>query len=115
MKAVVAAFNQDKALVGAFSVITNLQMELFQALLDTGATSTAEPMALSISPSPVWSSAVQSAQSADSLLHNGRSHDTARLRCSDILIQLPKVDIHQSISIIYGGEDEKIIYTIKVC
>ena len=33
MKAVVAAFNQEKALVGAFSVITNLRMEHFQALL----------------------------------------------------------------------------------
>ena len=33
MKAVVAAFNQEKALVGAFSVITNLRMDLFQALL----------------------------------------------------------------------------------
>ena len=34
VKAVVAAFNQEKALVvGAFSVITNLRMELFQALL----------------------------------------------------------------------------------
>ena len=33
MKAVVDAFNQEKALVGAFSVITNLRMELFQALL----------------------------------------------------------------------------------
>ena len=32
MKAVVAAFNQEKALVGAFYVITNLWMELFQAL-----------------------------------------------------------------------------------
>ena len=32
MKAVVAAFNQEKALVGAFSVITNLRMELFKAL-----------------------------------------------------------------------------------
>ena len=32
MKAVVAAFNQEKALVGAFSVITNLRMELFVAL-----------------------------------------------------------------------------------
>ena len=32
MKAVVAAFNQEKALEGAFSVITNLRMELFQAL-----------------------------------------------------------------------------------
>ena len=31
VKAVVAAFNQEKALVGAFSVITNLRMELFQA------------------------------------------------------------------------------------
>ena len=37
MKAVVAAFNQEKALVGAFSVITNLRMELFEAL---GATAT---------------------------------------------------------------------------
>ena len=35
MKAVVAAFNQEKALVGAFSVITNLRMELFGALLQT--------------------------------------------------------------------------------
>ena len=32
MKAVVAAFNQEKALVGAFFVITNLRMELFEAL-----------------------------------------------------------------------------------
>ena len=32
MKAVVAAFNQEKALGGAFSVITNLRMELFEAL-----------------------------------------------------------------------------------
>ena len=38
MKAVVAAFNQEKALVGAFSVITNLRMEFFEALdnADTG-------------------------------------------------------------------------------
>ena len=35
MKAVVAAFNQEKALVGAFSVITNLRMELFGALDQT--------------------------------------------------------------------------------
>ena len=33
MKAVVAAFNQEKALVGAFSVVTNLRMELFEALI----------------------------------------------------------------------------------
>ena len=33
VKVVVAAFNQEKALVGAFSVITNLRMELFEALL----------------------------------------------------------------------------------
>ena len=35
VKAVVAAFNQENALVGAFSVITNLRMELFEALLAT--------------------------------------------------------------------------------
>ena len=29
------AFNQEKALEGAFSVITNLRMELFEALLAT--------------------------------------------------------------------------------
>ena len=39
MKAVVAAFNQEKALVGAFSVITNLRMELFEALLSAMVTS----------------------------------------------------------------------------
>ena len=37
MKAVAAAFNQEKALVGAFSVITNLRMQLFEALVGTGA------------------------------------------------------------------------------
>ena len=31
MKAVVAAFNQEKALVGALSVITNLLMDIFEA------------------------------------------------------------------------------------
>ena len=38
MKALVATFNQEKALVGAFSVITNLRMELFEALIITLAT-----------------------------------------------------------------------------
>ena len=33
MIVVVAAFNQEKALVGAFSVITNLRMDLFEALI----------------------------------------------------------------------------------
>ena len=37
MKAVVATFNQEKALVGAFSVITILLMELFEALNVTDA------------------------------------------------------------------------------
>ena len=31
-----ATFNQEKALVGAFSVITNFRMKLFEALLDNG-------------------------------------------------------------------------------
>ena len=35
VKAVVPAFNQEKVLVGAFSVITNIRMELFEALLET--------------------------------------------------------------------------------
>ena len=36
MKAVVGAFNQEKALVGAFSVITNLRMDFFEALVHRG-------------------------------------------------------------------------------
>ena len=35
VKALVGAFNQEKALVGAFSVIKNLRMELFQALVSS--------------------------------------------------------------------------------
>ena len=35
MKAVVAAFNQEKAPIRAFSVITNLRMELFEELETT--------------------------------------------------------------------------------
>ena len=41
VKAVVVAFNQEKALVGAFSVLTNLQIEHFQALPATAAEVTA--------------------------------------------------------------------------
>ena len=33
VKAVVAAFNLEKALVGSFSVISNLRMDLFEALV----------------------------------------------------------------------------------
>ena len=43
MKAVVAAFNQEEALVWAFSVITNLWMDLFEALIDTGSEDTKIP------------------------------------------------------------------------
>ena len=35
VKVVVAIFNQEKALVGALSVITNLRMQLFEALLSS--------------------------------------------------------------------------------
>ena len=48
MKAVVAAFNQEKALVGAFSVITNLRMELFQALVFTVRTNIQATLVMSI-------------------------------------------------------------------
>ena len=40
VKAVVAAFNLEKALVEAFSVITNLRMELFGALAQVTTTTT---------------------------------------------------------------------------
>ena len=36
VKALVGAFNQEKALVGAFFVITNLRMELSEAAVTTG-------------------------------------------------------------------------------
>ena len=46
MKAVVAAFNQERALVGAFSVITNLRMELFEALVEVRTVSASNPRPL---------------------------------------------------------------------
>ena len=61
MKAVVAAFNQEKALVGAFSVITNLQMQLFEALVSTypgtaGTPSGSCPTSTTASSSARWDS-----------------------------------------------------------
>ena len=53
MKAVVAAFNKEKALVGAFSVITNLRMELFEALAHTVEGRRAGQARLVISPSQI--------------------------------------------------------------
>ena len=43
MKAVVAAFNQEKSLVGVFSVITNPRMELFEALCATAVSAVYPP------------------------------------------------------------------------
>ena len=51
MKAVVAAFNQEKALVGAFAVITNLRMNLFGALAWTTGTGHTHPKGWEVSPS----------------------------------------------------------------
>ena len=50
MKAVVAAFNQEKALVGAFSVITDLRMELFEALMVRADSNEVKPFVAR----PVW-------------------------------------------------------------
>ena len=47
MKALVAAFNQEKGLEGAFSVITNLRMELFEALVLTPYRSLQHPQLMS--------------------------------------------------------------------
>ena len=55
MKAVVAAFNQEKALVGAFSLLTNLRMELFQALVQCAVcTLGAGAEELWLHPAVVW-------------------------------------------------------------
>ena len=55
MKAVVAAFNQEKALVGAFSVITNLRMELFEALVQSVVTIGSSIITVTISIKCSWS------------------------------------------------------------
>ena len=58
MKAVVAAFNQEKALVGAFSVITNFRMQLFEALVRPGpahAAATISGLRLDIEHGFLWS------------------------------------------------------------
>ena len=53
MKAVVAAFNREKALVGAFSVITNPRMQLFEALeQDPGDRPAAETQREGVGPQP---------------------------------------------------------------
>ena len=51
VKVSVAAFNQEKALVGAFSVITNLRMELFEALVQVHRLS-AGPAQEGVQPGP---------------------------------------------------------------
>ena len=45
-----AAFNQEKALVGAFSVITNLRMELFEALVMTFAVNETDELRVCVGP-----------------------------------------------------------------
>ena len=61
MEAVVAAFNQEKALVGVFSVIMNLRMELFQALLTVAhAARRASAAHSTLRPQPVPSTAASS-------------------------------------------------------
>ena len=54
MKALIGTFNQEKALVGAFSVITNLRMDLFEALENTGPEKATQKGSLSSSPLSVW-------------------------------------------------------------
>ena len=59
MKAVVAAFNQEKAIVGAFSVITNLRMDIFEAL----------PLAVTVVISVLTGERISSAQHLTFSLH----------------------------------------------
>ena len=54
MKAVVSAFNQVMTLVGAFSVITNLRMDLFEALENTGPEKAAQKGSLSSFALILW-------------------------------------------------------------
>ena len=69
MKAVVAAFNQEKALVRAFSVITNLRMELFGALVDTGQSGQhCVPYGHLYSTRPLFDEAAQTLHLLDTLL-----------------------------------------------
>ena len=70
MKAVVAAFNQEKAGVGAFSVITNLRMDLFEALVSSAGMATS----LSRGPGRVWRHLSSQQQPARSLHEDFTSH-----------------------------------------
>ena len=54
MKVLVGAFNQEKALVGAFSVITNLLMELFEAIISTVYSGVQTFMAFMLDEKPEW-------------------------------------------------------------
>ena len=50
MNAIVATFNHEKVLVGAFSVITNLRMELFEALVMTFAVNETDELRVCVWP-----------------------------------------------------------------
>ena len=59
MKAVVAAFNQEKALVGAFSVITNLRMQLLVCVAHLGVLSAVLLCRLSIITGQITAAAIR--------------------------------------------------------
>ena len=79
MKAVVAAFNQEKAIVGAFSVIRNLRMDIFEAL----------PLAVTVVISVLTGERISSAQHLTLSLHTFKLllQRFVRLSTSDLTSQ----------------------------
>ena len=79
MKAVVAAFNQEKAIVGAFSVVTNLRMDIFEAL----------PLAVTVVISVLTGERISSAQHLTFSLHTFKLllQRFVRLSTSDLTSQ----------------------------
>ena len=105
MKAVVAALNQEKALVGAFSVITNLRMDLFEALVSSAGMATS----LSRGPGRVWRH-LSSQQPARSLHEDFTSHRaetqprrTAKVRV--VVNYLPNPPPTTTVQVVHNNTD----------
>ena len=111
MKAVVAAFNQEKALVGAFSVLTNLRMELFQALVRT----------LYFSPSPSARTGAIMESELSSISYSGMSAGLISMQRQTVTINVQVFkgtnlihDDHECIQLIIQWMNSETFFRIQI-
>ena len=101
--AVVAAFNQEKGLIGAFSVIMNLRMALFEALLcdHLGTFASCAPAAAAIS---VRFPIIQAAKPA------GRGHVTCHMAHVSKDLQRTKSYVYYCLLLSFNTHRKQLLY-----